>query len=64
MENNKTKTIAIDFSKDKKRALKILADEKKAREAIRKKHAKNEEVELPKYVEDIMFDQEIKKDSK
>jgi len=40
MENNKTKkrrVIAIDFSKDKKRALRILEDEKKAREAIRRK---------------------------
>ena len=34
MENNQTKTVAIDFSKDKKRALRILANEKKAREAI------------------------------
>jgi len=38
MENNKTKTVAIDFSKDKKRALRILANEKKAREAMREKY--------------------------
>ena len=30
-------TIIHDFSKDKKRALRILEDEKKAREAIRRK---------------------------
>jgi len=46
--------IIHDFSKDKKRALRILADEKKAREAMRKKHKDSEEVILPKYVQDIM----------
>ena len=43
MENNKNSTrkkIAPDFGKDKQRALKILEDEKKAREAYRKKHHK------------------------
>ena len=45
MENNKNKArrkIAPNFEKDKKRALKILEDEKKARESYRKKH--NEKV--------------------
>jgi len=46
--------IIHDFSKDKKRALKLLEDEKKAREAMRKKHEKSEEIILPKYVKDIM----------
>jgi len=45
MENNKNKTrrkIAPNFEKDKKRALRILEDEKNARETHRKKH--NEKV--------------------
>ena len=29
VQNSKTKTVVIDFSKDKQRALRILADEKK-----------------------------------
>ena len=46
--------IIHDFSKDKKRALKLLEDEKKAREAMRAKHKDSEEVILPQYVQDIM----------
>ena len=41
MENNKNNTrkrIAPNFGKDKQRDFKILEDEKKAREAYRKKH--------------------------
>ena len=56
MENTKTKTIVIDFSKDKLRALRVLADEKKIRDEIRRKEEKkDEDVELP---------QCIKKDTK
>ncbi len=56
MENNKTKrkVIAPNFGKHPKLALKLLEDEKKAREAIRAKHKDSEEVVLPKYVQDIM----------
>ena len=45
MENNKNNTrkrIAPSFGRDKQRALKVLKDEKKARDAYRKKH--NEKV--------------------
>ena len=48
MQNSKTKTVVIDFSKDKQRALRILADEKKIRDEIRRK--KDEDVELPQYI--------------
>ena len=56
MENNQNKrsVIAPNFGKHPKLALQLLEDEKKAREAMRKKHENNEEVKLPKYVEDIM----------
>jgi len=56
MENDKTKrkVIAPNFGKHPKLALKLLEDEKKAREAMRKKHEKSEEIILPKYVKDIM----------
>ena len=49
MESNKAKkrrVTVIDFSKDKKRALRILEDEKKAREAMRKKDGLIKEVEV------------------
>jgi len=56
MENNKIKreVIAPNFGKYPELALKLLADEKKVREAIRKKHKDSEEVILPQYVQDIM----------
>ena len=56
MENYKIKSkiIAPNFGKHPKLALKLLEDEKKAREAMRKKYRDNEEIVLPKYVQDIM----------
>ena len=57
MENNQNenrKIIRHNFAKHPKLALKLLEDEKKAREAIRAKHKDSEEVVLPKYVQDIM----------
>ena len=54
MENHKIKkrVIAIDFSKDKARALRILEDEKRAREKMRK--SQNKGIRLPKDVRKIM----------
>ena len=44
MENNKTKrkVIAPNFGKHPELALKLLADEKSARDTMRKKHEENE----------------------
>lgn len=56
MENNKNKRIVIapDFGKHPKLALQLLADEKKARDEMRRREELNEEIKLPQYVKDIM----------
>jgi len=61
MENYKTKKriIAIDFSKDKERALRILEDEKKAREKMRKLHEKGIEIKIPKEIDEVIREVEL-----
>ena len=54
MEGDKTKIIAIDFSVDKKRALRIIEDEKKIREKIRKRAEKGIKVVIPKEIDDAI----------
>lgn len=54
MEGDKTKIIAIDFSVDKKRALRIIEDEKKMREKIRKRAEKGIKVVIPKEIDDAI----------
>lgn len=54
MEGDKTKIIAIDFSVDKKRALRIIEDEKRMREKIRKRAEKGIKVVIPKEIDDAI----------
>lgn len=54
MEGDKTKIIALDFSVDKKRALRIIEDEKKIREKIRKRAEKGIKVVIPKEIDDAI----------
>ena len=46
--------IIHDFSKDKERALRILADEKKAREAIRKRAELGIKTKIPKEIDEVL----------
>ncbi len=61
MESDKIKkrrVIAIDFSKDKERALRILEDEKKAREKMRKRAKLGIKVEIPKDIDKLIKEAE------
>ena len=54
MEGDKTKIIAIDFSVDKNRALRIIEDEKRIREKIRKRAERGIKVVIPKEIDDAI----------
>ena len=56
MENNKNKRIVIkhNFGKHPKLALQLLADEKKARDEMRRREEQSIKVKLPQYVQEIM----------
>jgi hypothetical protein len=56
MENNKNtrRVIKHNFSEHPELALQFLKDEKKARDEMRRREEKGQEVELPQYVKDIM----------
>jgi len=62
MESNKAKkrrVIAPNFHKYPKLALQLLEDEKKAREAMRKKDELGIEIEIPKDIEEIIKEAEV-----
>jgi len=51
--------IIHDFSKDKERALRILEDEKKAREAMRKRAELGIKTEIPEDIDKIIKEAEV-----
>ena len=62
MESNKAKkrrVIAPNFHKHPKLALQLLEDEKKAREAMRKKDKLDIEIEIPKDIDEIIKEAEV-----
>ena len=62
MESNKAKkrrVIAPNFHKYPKLALQLLEDEKKARDAMRKKDELGIEIEIPKDIEEIIKEAEV-----
>ena len=58
-EKNGIRVIIHDFSADKERALRILEDEKKAREKMRKRAKLGIKVEIPKDIDKLIKEAEV-----